>query len=269
MVNRGLSRWFSGKESTCNAGDMSLIPGSGRWLGGGNDNPLQYSCQGCPVDREVWRVTVHGVAKMSDTLNNNNMANKVSHLLLILLPGDLKQITYLCQYVYLEYRLFFKMQTYITTVKTKQELYKISRKDTHLPTISYISVSHLVSFYCLFKSGQIRSTWCLLSNLQIFSLPFFPLAVYLLKKSGYWSYRGSCSVLFFFPCSLNFAQPIFMMSPVNWWLDLQAWLHSSSRFGKMLAYMAVCISIRKYIQTIVFSVMLVAKDDHCLDPLFH
>ena len=120
MVNRGLSRWFSGKESTCNAGDMSLIPGSGRWLGGGNDNPLQYSCLGCPVDREVWRVTVHGVAKMSDTLNNNNMANKVSHLLLILLPGDLKQITYLCQYVYLEYRLFFKMQTYITTVKTKQ-----------------------------------------------------------------------------------------------------------------------------------------------------
>ena len=55
------------KESTCNAGDMSLIPGSGRCLGGGNDNPLQYSCLGCPVDREVWRVTVHGVAKMSDT----------------------------------------------------------------------------------------------------------------------------------------------------------------------------------------------------------
>ena len=58
--------------------------------------------------------------KCQTRLNNNNMANKISHLLLILLPGDLKQITYLCQYVYLEYRLFFKMQTYITTVKTKQ-----------------------------------------------------------------------------------------------------------------------------------------------------
>ena len=55
--------------------------------------------------------------KYQTQLNNNNMANKVSHLLLILLPGGLKQITYLCQYVYLEYRLFFKMQLYITTVK--------------------------------------------------------------------------------------------------------------------------------------------------------
>ena len=31
------------KESTCNAGDMGLIPGLGRSLGGGNDNPFQYS----------------------------------------------------------------------------------------------------------------------------------------------------------------------------------------------------------------------------------
>ena len=32
-----------GKESTCNAGDSSLIPGSGRSAGEGNGNPLQYS----------------------------------------------------------------------------------------------------------------------------------------------------------------------------------------------------------------------------------
>ena len=35
-----------GKESTCNAGDLGLIPGSGRSPGEGNGNPLQYSCPG-------------------------------------------------------------------------------------------------------------------------------------------------------------------------------------------------------------------------------
>ena len=32
------------KESTCNVGGLGLIPGSGRTPGGGDDNPLQYSC---------------------------------------------------------------------------------------------------------------------------------------------------------------------------------------------------------------------------------
>ena len=43
----GLCQWLSGKESACNAGDAGdagLIPGSGRSPGGGNGNPLQYSC---------------------------------------------------------------------------------------------------------------------------------------------------------------------------------------------------------------------------------
>ena len=33
-----------GKESTCNAGDLGLIPGLGRSPGEGHGNPLQYSC---------------------------------------------------------------------------------------------------------------------------------------------------------------------------------------------------------------------------------
>ena len=32
------------KESSCSAGNLSLIPGLGRSLGGGHGNPLQYSC---------------------------------------------------------------------------------------------------------------------------------------------------------------------------------------------------------------------------------
>ena len=45
------------------AGDAGLIPGSGRSPGGGNGNPLQYSCLGNPMDRGAWRATVHRVAK--------------------------------------------------------------------------------------------------------------------------------------------------------------------------------------------------------------
>ena len=32
------------KESTCNVGDLGLIPGLGRFPGEGQGNPLQYSC---------------------------------------------------------------------------------------------------------------------------------------------------------------------------------------------------------------------------------
>ena len=38
------------KESTCSVGDKDLIPGSGRYPGEGNSNPLQYSCLGNPMD---------------------------------------------------------------------------------------------------------------------------------------------------------------------------------------------------------------------------
>ena len=45
------------------AGDTGSILGSGRSLGGGNGNPLQYSCLGNSMDRGAWRATVHEVAK--------------------------------------------------------------------------------------------------------------------------------------------------------------------------------------------------------------
>ena len=56
-------RWPSGKESACNAGDVGLIPGSRRFPGEGNGNPLQYSCLGNPIDREDWQAAVQGIAK--------------------------------------------------------------------------------------------------------------------------------------------------------------------------------------------------------------
>ena len=54
--------WLSGKESACNSGHMGSIPGLERSPGGGNGNPLQYSCLGNPMDGGAWWATVHEVA---------------------------------------------------------------------------------------------------------------------------------------------------------------------------------------------------------------
>ena len=54
------------KESACNAGDPSSIPGSGRSPG----DPLQYSCLENPMDRGAWWATVHGVTKSRTQLSN-------------------------------------------------------------------------------------------------------------------------------------------------------------------------------------------------------
>ena len=62
--NTGLPWWLRGKESACQEGDKSSIPGSGRSPGVGNGNPLQYSCLGNPMDRGAWRATFHGVTRV-------------------------------------------------------------------------------------------------------------------------------------------------------------------------------------------------------------
>ena len=61
----GLPWWLSGKEPSChNARDASSISGLGRSPGGGNGNPLQYSCLGNPKDRGGLRATVRGLQRV-------------------------------------------------------------------------------------------------------------------------------------------------------------------------------------------------------------
>ena len=50
--------------------DVGLIPGSGRLLGEGHGNPLQFSCLENSMDREAWQATVHRVAKSQTLLSN-------------------------------------------------------------------------------------------------------------------------------------------------------------------------------------------------------
>ena len=58
-----LSGGSDSKESTCTAGDLGSIPGSGRSLGERNSKPLRYFCPENSMDRGASRATVHGVAK--------------------------------------------------------------------------------------------------------------------------------------------------------------------------------------------------------------
>ena len=56
------------KNTSANTGgirDMSLIPGSGKFPGEGNDNPFQYPCLGNLMDKEAWQALVLG-AQESD-----------------------------------------------------------------------------------------------------------------------------------------------------------------------------------------------------------
>ena len=55
-----------------NAGDAGSIPELRRSPGEGNDNQLQYSCLGNPMDRGAWWATVQGVAKKD---HNNRLDN--------------------------------------------------------------------------------------------------------------------------------------------------------------------------------------------------
>ena len=66
----GLPRWPTLKNPPANAGDAGdagSIPRSGRSLGGGIGNSLQYSCLENPMDRGAWWATVHKGRKESDT----------------------------------------------------------------------------------------------------------------------------------------------------------------------------------------------------------
>ena len=51
------------------AGDAGSVPGLGRSPGEGNDNPLQCSCLGNPMDRGAWRASVYEVVKSQTQLS--------------------------------------------------------------------------------------------------------------------------------------------------------------------------------------------------------
>ena len=85
LIVRLINEWGSPgvsvvKNLPTNAGDSgeaSSIPGLGRSPGGGNGNPLQYSCLENPRDRGAWWATVHGVRKSQKWLSMHAESEQV------------------------------------------------------------------------------------------------------------------------------------------------------------------------------------------------
>ena len=66
----GFPAGSGGKESAHSVGDSSSVSRLGRSPGEGKGYPLQYSCPESPVDRGVWRATVHGVGQSQIRLSD-------------------------------------------------------------------------------------------------------------------------------------------------------------------------------------------------------
>ena len=58
--------------------DASSIPGSGRSIGEGNGNPLQYSCLENPMDRGASWATIHEVAQLDMTETISTVSTQVA-----------------------------------------------------------------------------------------------------------------------------------------------------------------------------------------------
>ena len=65
------------KNLPANTGDADSIPGSGRSLGEGNGNPLQYSCLGNAMDRKAWQVQSMRLQKSQTHKQQQQQHNKL------------------------------------------------------------------------------------------------------------------------------------------------------------------------------------------------
>ena len=88
------------KESACNPGDLSLIPGPGRSPGEGNGNPLQDSCLEKSMDRGVWQATVCGVTKSWTRLDDEHFYFHF-HIYMNHESLSIYACMYVCVYIYI------------------------------------------------------------------------------------------------------------------------------------------------------------------------
>ena len=76
------------KNPPANAADLGSTPRSGRSPGGGNGNPLQYSCLGHTLDREAWQATVQR-SQRAGTLLSMHYEASIKTPQAVLLAGEL------------------------------------------------------------------------------------------------------------------------------------------------------------------------------------
>ena len=79
-ISRQIDRWASPGGAVVKslpATGMDLTPESGRSPGGGNGNPLQYSCLENTIDRGAWWAAVHGVTKTQILLSTAQSVQEI------------------------------------------------------------------------------------------------------------------------------------------------------------------------------------------------
>ena len=97
---------------------MGLTPGSGRSLGGGNGNSLQYSCLGNPRDRRAWWATVHGVTKSRTWLRKHTHTHTHTHTFSLSIPLLMDVLGFL---VMSRGGLFFLFRAAVVCVESENE----------------------------------------------------------------------------------------------------------------------------------------------------
>ena len=115
------------KESTCNAGDTGdagSIPGSGRSPGGGNGNPLQYSCLKNLTHRGVWQARIHGVAKSRTRLSTHALFQTCMKFFIMLIEGHTYTHIRVCVCIYLYFYLMLVTGAF-STWDTISPIFKI------------------------------------------------------------------------------------------------------------------------------------------------
>ena len=90
MEASGLSRWLSGKESTCQCRRHGFDPWVGKIPWRRKWQPLQYTCLENPMDRGASQARVHGVTNTDrhnlETKNNDKTKHLLSQKLSIICP---------------------------------------------------------------------------------------------------------------------------------------------------------------------------------------
>ena len=95
--------------------DAGLIPESGRSPGGGNGNPLQYSCLENPIDRGAWQATVHEVAKSRTRPKWLSTCHKLH---VALLPSLFKQSSVKCIWIVITHLVYLRIKVLISVLPT-------------------------------------------------------------------------------------------------------------------------------------------------------
>ena len=140
--------------------DSSLIPGSGTSCGGGNGNPLQYSCWGNPMNRGTQQATVHSVTE-SDTTQHAWIDSYYNKVAFNSYYSFLLTSSYQYSYMIIQLKSFVKFPycNYIYTYICSSSLNQI---------VYYYYISPLAYFY--FSWSLIIALFSHL--LRVFVLPF-------------------------------------------------------------------------------------------------